>query len=191
MSMKPRVSLITLGVNDLARARQFYETGLGWKVSGAGWNEHVVFIQLAGGVGIGLFSRKSLAEDAHLPDAGSGIQRYYPRAESAGRRRRSTARWRQPWPPVPSQLKMPEDVFWGWLFRLFARSRRTSVGSWRGIRSVLPLERRWRRSRSPEQKRRGLAVPPFPILAAYAVLEAEGFRRRHVLLLADRRRPPL
>jgi predicted enzyme related to lactoylglutathione lyase len=32
-SFEPRVSLITLGVADLARARAFYETGFGWKFS--------------------------------------------------------------------------------------------------------------------------------------------------------------
>jgi catechol 2,3-dioxygenase-like lactoylglutathione lyase family enzyme len=72
MSIRPRISLITLGVRDLARARQFYENGLGWKPSSAG-NDDVVFFQLAGGVVLGLFSRTSLAEDAHLADTGSGF----------------------------------------------------------------------------------------------------------------------
>jgi len=34
-AFEPRVSLITLGVADLARARAFYETGLDWKASPA------------------------------------------------------------------------------------------------------------------------------------------------------------
>jgi catechol 2,3-dioxygenase-like lactoylglutathione lyase family enzyme len=72
MSIRPRISLITLGVRDLARARQFYETGLGWKISPASTDD-VAFFQLAGGVGLGLFSRKSLAEDAQIAEAGSGF----------------------------------------------------------------------------------------------------------------------
>jgi uncharacterized protein len=60
-----RVSIITLGVGDLARARKFYEA-LGWKASAAG-NEHIVFFQLLGSV-LGLYPRGALAEDAQLPD---------------------------------------------------------------------------------------------------------------------------
>jgi len=64
--MDQRVSLITLGVRDLARARAFYLDGLGWTASGAG-NESVTFIQM-NGVALGLWSRASLAEDAGLED---------------------------------------------------------------------------------------------------------------------------
>ncbi len=32
--MEQRISVITLGVADLERARDFYEKGLGWKISG-------------------------------------------------------------------------------------------------------------------------------------------------------------
>ncbi|MCG5242448.1 VOC family protein [Azospirillum doebereinerae] len=66
--MEPRISLVTLGVADLARSRRFYEQGLGWTPSPAG-NDNVAFYQL-GGMALGLFSRAALAEDAHLPDAG-------------------------------------------------------------------------------------------------------------------------
>ncbi len=64
--MDQRLSIITLGVQDLGRARRFYEA-LGWKASAAG-NEHIVFFQLLGCV-LGLYSREALAEDAQLPDA--------------------------------------------------------------------------------------------------------------------------
>lgn len=67
--MEPRISLITLGVADVARARAFYER-LGWRASGASQDE-VAFFQ-AGGMALGLFSRGALAEDAHLPDKGGG-----------------------------------------------------------------------------------------------------------------------
>ncbi len=59
---------MTLGVSDLARARSFYEEGLGWK--GTGPDEGSVrFIQL-GRLVLGLWSRKALAEDGsiRLPD---------------------------------------------------------------------------------------------------------------------------
>ncbi len=69
--MQQRLSLVTLGVSDLARSRAFYCEGLGWKASSSG-NEHVVFIDL-GGVVLSLFSRTALAEDARLSPTGSGF----------------------------------------------------------------------------------------------------------------------
>ncbi|MDO8421112.1 MAG: VOC family protein [Parvibaculum sp.] len=68
--MDTRISLITLGVADVVRARAFYER-LGWKASGASQAE-VTFFQ-AGGMALGLFSRASLAEDAHMKDSGAGF----------------------------------------------------------------------------------------------------------------------
>ena len=61
--MEPRVSLITLGVGDLARSRAFYEK-LGFKASSVGGGE-VVFFQ-AGAVALCLFPRESLACDAEI-----------------------------------------------------------------------------------------------------------------------------
>lgn len=70
--MQPRVSLITLGVRDLDRARRFYEQGLGWKASSVSV-EDTRFYQLAGGVVLGLYARDALAKDAKLADTGSGF----------------------------------------------------------------------------------------------------------------------
>lgn len=64
--MDQRVSFITLGVVDLARAKDFYER-LGWKVSPAS-QESIVFFDL-NGVVLGLFGRAGLAEDAGVEDA--------------------------------------------------------------------------------------------------------------------------
>lgn len=69
--MEPRVSLITLGVGDLARARAFY-TELGFKPSSVGGDE-VVFLQ-AGPMALCLFPRESLACDADVPSEGSGFR---------------------------------------------------------------------------------------------------------------------
>ncbi|MFB1296679.1 VOC family protein [Mycobacterium sp. pW049] len=70
--MEQRISLITLGVDDLARARRFYEEGLGWVPKAT--PDGVVFYQLAG-IALALFGRADLAEDAHHPVDGkfSGI----------------------------------------------------------------------------------------------------------------------
>ena len=65
--MEQRLSLVTLGVADLARARAFYEA-LGW-VTHAEPADDVVFFQ-TGGMIVGLWSRDRLAEDSGVTDAG-------------------------------------------------------------------------------------------------------------------------
>ncbi len=68
--MEPRVSLVTLGVADIARARAFYEA-LGFKASAAS-QPSVTFFE-AGGVVLGLYGRAALAEDANVDADGSGF----------------------------------------------------------------------------------------------------------------------
>ena len=65
--MEQRVSLVTLGVRDLARAQAFYE-GLGW-TTGAEPGDDVVFFQ-AGGMIVALWGRDQLAEDTGVADSG-------------------------------------------------------------------------------------------------------------------------
>jgi len=67
LDMEQRVSLITLGVTDLARARRFYEA-LGWSSPSAA-DEGVVFFQ-AGGMVLGLWDRAMLARDSAAADSG-------------------------------------------------------------------------------------------------------------------------
>ena len=70
-NMEQRISVITLGVSDLARSRRFYEDGLGWQPSSRS-NEEIVFFQI-GGMVLGLYPRAALAEDANLPNDGTGF----------------------------------------------------------------------------------------------------------------------
>ena len=68
--MRPRVTVITLGVDDLERAVTFYRDGLGWETPGiVGSDDHgaVAFFPLEGGVTLALWRRSSLARDAGLP----------------------------------------------------------------------------------------------------------------------------
>ena len=71
--MEQRVSLITLGVENLALSRAFYER-LGFRASSIGGDE-VVFFQL-GGMALGLFPRESLACDAKVAAEGSGFRAF-------------------------------------------------------------------------------------------------------------------
>jgi catechol 2,3-dioxygenase-like lactoylglutathione lyase family enzyme len=68
--MEQRISLVTLGVRDLAASRAFYKR-LGWMESGAG-NEHVAFFQ-CGGVVFALWGREALMDDAGIKSAGKGF----------------------------------------------------------------------------------------------------------------------
>jgi uncharacterized protein len=65
--VEQRVSVVTLGVSDLERARRFYEA-LGWKTN-ARPGDDVVFFQV-GGIVVSLWSRASLAEDSGVEDGG-------------------------------------------------------------------------------------------------------------------------
>jgi uncharacterized protein len=68
--MEPRVSFVTLGVTDIARARAFYET-LGFRASSAS-NASVTFFD-GGGIVLALYGRGPLADDAGLPDSAPGF----------------------------------------------------------------------------------------------------------------------
>ena len=64
--MEQRLSLVTLGVGELARSQAFYEA-LGWK--GHSPDGDVAFFQ-AGGMVVALWSRAKLAEDSAVEDGG-------------------------------------------------------------------------------------------------------------------------
>lgn len=66
--MEQRLSLITLGVADLARSRRFYEDGLGWTKGNP--EDEVAFYQLNGLV-LAIWSRDELAADARITDTGA------------------------------------------------------------------------------------------------------------------------
>ena len=65
--MKPRLTVVTLGVRDLARSRRFYEA-LGWE-SPCEPGSDVVFFQ-SGGMVFALWGRDQLAEDSVVTDSG-------------------------------------------------------------------------------------------------------------------------
>ncbi|MGQ0590424.1 MAG: VOC family protein [Sphingosinicella sp.] len=69
--MKPRITLVTLGVDDLPRAVAFYRDGLGLATEGIVGTEFahgaVAFFALEDGLKLGLWPRASLAHDSGLP----------------------------------------------------------------------------------------------------------------------------
>jgi predicted lactoylglutathione lyase len=114
--MEARISLVTLGVSDIARARGFYEA-LGWHASPAS-NEHVAFFQL-GGMALSLYGRDALAEDAKVSSESHGF-----RAVTLGHNARSRSEVDRLIAEAVGAggrlLKAPEDVFWGGYSGYFA-----------------------------------------------------------------------
>jgi len=68
--MKPRITVITLGVDDLETSLRFYRDGLGFATEGIVGKEFehgaVVFVQLEAGLRLALWPRASIAHDAGL-----------------------------------------------------------------------------------------------------------------------------
>ena len=69
--MKPRISVLTLGVDDLQRSLEFYRDGLGLHSQGIVGTEFehgaVAFFELAGGLTLAVWPRADLAHDSGLP----------------------------------------------------------------------------------------------------------------------------
>jgi catechol 2,3-dioxygenase-like lactoylglutathione lyase family enzyme len=68
--MKPRITVITLGVDDLERSLVFYRDGLGFPTEGIVGQEFdhgaVAFFDLEAGIRLAIFERKNLALDANI-----------------------------------------------------------------------------------------------------------------------------
>ncbi|GAA0854597.1 VOC family protein [Aliiglaciecola litoralis] len=71
--MKPRISMITLGVANMAKAIDFYQNGLGFPRHGEG--EQVAFFNLNGSW-LGLYPKDALAEDAMVDSNASGFNAF-------------------------------------------------------------------------------------------------------------------
>ncbi|HTP77396.1 MAG TPA: VOC family protein [Rhizomicrobium sp.] len=116
--MKPKISIVTLGVRDFAKSMAFYREGLGFTPHNHTEGEEHVMFRLEGSW-LSLYPRHLLADDANVPDDGRGFSgvtlahnvkskadadALYAKAVSVGAR------------PV----KTPQDVFWGGYSGYFA-----------------------------------------------------------------------
>ena len=72
--MEQRLTIITLGVSDLKKSTQFYESKFGWKKSESS-NEHITFFTL-NGIQLALYGKNELAEDATVDSDGNGFKSF-------------------------------------------------------------------------------------------------------------------
>ena len=109
MSVPARLTLVTLGVADVARATSFFEA-LGWRKSSAS-NDDVSFFQL-GGLALSVFGRQALADDAIVSSEGSGFRgiSLAINLESEAEVDRVAAEWVA---CGGTLVKQPHRVFWG------------------------------------------------------------------------------
>ena len=107
--MKPRISMITLGVHDLAVAVEFYENGLGFPRMES--PPEVAFFTL-NGTWLGLYGRDALAKDAMVPADGSGFESFT-LAHNVGSEREVDEVVDQAIKVGATLVKKPQKVFWG------------------------------------------------------------------------------
>ena len=114
--MEQRLSIVTLGVSDLARSREFYER-LGWRRSMAN-SEGIVFFQ-AGGMALALYPRQELAKDANVDASGDGF-RGFSLAFNARNREEVDAVLTEAKNVGAKILKPAQEAFWGGYSGYFA-----------------------------------------------------------------------
>lgn len=108
--MDARINLITLGVRDLKKSRNFYESGLGFQVSSASQGD-VVFFHMNGAV-LALYPHDALAEDAQVSEHGNGF-RGITLAQNVREKSDVAKILKQAEAAGGKMTKPAQDVFWG------------------------------------------------------------------------------
>lgn len=116
--MKPKISVVTLGVRDFGKSLAFYRDGLGFQTHNyVEGREHVMF-RLEGSW-LSLFPRAELAEDATVADDGQGFSGVT-LAHNVGSKAEVDAVFAHAVSVGAKAVKTPRDVFWGGYSGYFA-----------------------------------------------------------------------
>lgn len=114
--MKARISVLTLGVDDLERAVAFYRDGLGWPTAGIVGTEFehgaVAFFDLSHGLKLALFSRADLARDMGL-EADGRAPTNFSLGHNVASKAEVDAVMEQATRAGAAILKPAQDTFWG------------------------------------------------------------------------------
>lgn len=114
--MQPRITVITLGVEDLDRAVNFYRDGLGLKTEGIVGREFkygaVCFFDLQSGLKLALWPRDSLAHDTGLPRQ-TNSSTEFTLGHNVASKEEVDAVMQQALQTGAVQVKPAQDTFWG------------------------------------------------------------------------------
>lgn len=121
--MKPRITLITVGVEDLERSLRFYRDGLGLETEGIVGTEFehgaVAFFELQGGLKLALWPRASIAHDSGVA-LGSPSQTEFTLGHNVSSKAEVDAVMEQARKAGAVIVKPAHDTFWGGYAGYFA-----------------------------------------------------------------------
>lgn len=114
--MKPRITVITIGVDDLERSLRFYRDGLGLPTQGIVGTEFehgaVAFFQLQAGLILAIWPRQSIAHDTGLP-AGESSPTEFTLGHNVSSKEEVNAVMEQAGNAGAIIVKPARDTFWG------------------------------------------------------------------------------
>lgn len=114
--MQPRITVITLGVNDLEASLRFYRDGLGFATEGIVGKEFehgaVVFIKLQAGLRLALWPRQSISHDSGLA-VGSASATEFTLGHNVASKAEVDTVMKQATAAGAAIIKPAHDTFWG------------------------------------------------------------------------------
>jgi uncharacterized protein len=116
--MKPKISIVALGVRDLERSLRFYRDGLGLPARDYKPGEGIVFFEMEG-TWLSLYPRDELAKDAGVAPKGSGFAGIT-LAHNVASKAEADAVFAQALAAGAKAVKTPQDAFWGGYSGYFA-----------------------------------------------------------------------
>lgn len=116
--MKPKISIVTLGVRDFTKSLAFYRGGLGFTPHNHKEGEEHVMFKMEGSW-LSLYPRQLLADDATVPDDGKGFSGIT-LAHNVNSKSAADAIFAQAVAAGARPVKTPQDVFWGGYSGYFA-----------------------------------------------------------------------
>lgn len=115
--MKSKISLITLGVTDLATSKKFYQE-LGFKTHNYKDGDDIVFFKMEG-TWFSLFPKEKLAADATVPSEGTGFTGIT-LAHNVSSKEHVDEVYKEALDAGAKSMKQPQDSFWGGYSGYFA-----------------------------------------------------------------------
>jgi uncharacterized protein len=110
-ALKPKISMITLGVRDIAASLAFYRDGLGFPPHNYVEGQDCIMFKLEG-TWLALYPRASLADDATVPSGGAGFPGFA-LAHNVGSKDQVEETFMLAVAAGATPMKKPQDVFWG------------------------------------------------------------------------------